>query len=96
MELIELNPEKHKDLPAGRTFECSECGTRLRIGQPHTALQPKPHVTLDALTVLEPMPNDYGHSAMRSQLFGVGGGARVLAPIVKIEKDANDVWQVVK
>jgi hypothetical protein len=41
-----IEQASQRDLPAGRTFSCMECGTRLRIGQPHTALAPKPHQTL--------------------------------------------------
>jgi len=37
------------DLPPGETFRCGECGTRLRSGQPHSALEPKPHFTIAAL-----------------------------------------------
>jgi hypothetical protein len=37
------------DLPAGATFKCMECGTRLRRGQPHTALAPRPHQTVSLL-----------------------------------------------
>lgn len=39
------------DLPPGRTFRCLECGARLRSGQPHTALAPRPHQTLSLLVV---------------------------------------------
>lgn len=41
------------DLPPGRTFVCRHCGTRLRLGQPHSALKPWPHQNLDALIVHE-------------------------------------------
>jgi len=37
------------DLPPGKTFKCMECGTRIREGQPHTALAPRPHQTLSLL-----------------------------------------------
>jgi len=32
---------------------CPSCGTALRPGQPHTALEPTPHRTLEMLVVLE-------------------------------------------
>jgi len=42
----------------GRVLQCSECGTRLRTGQPHTGLEPIPHTSLDALTVIEALPKE--------------------------------------
>jgi len=41
------------DLPPGRTYRCDECGTRLRSGQPHSALEPTPHQTLLAMEIRE-------------------------------------------
>lgn len=38
----------------GRLTLCSICGTYLRAGQPHSALKPVAHQTLDMLTVVEP------------------------------------------
>ena len=38
----------------GRLARCSACGTYLRAGQPHSALRPVPHQSLDMLTVTEP------------------------------------------
>lgn len=40
----------------GRLTVCSVCGTYLRAGQPHSALSPTPHQSLDMLTVVEPLP----------------------------------------
>jgi hypothetical protein len=37
------------DLPAGRATRCTACGTRLRPGQPHTAMEPYPHAVYDML-----------------------------------------------
>jgi hypothetical protein len=42
MELIKLEDG---------TLQCSECGTRIRPGQPHTAIEPTPHQSYEALTV---------------------------------------------
>lgn len=39
----------------GRVIRCEVCGTLLRSGQPHSALEPVPHQTLDMLTVVEPL-----------------------------------------
>lgn len=39
------------DLPPGRVFECVHCGTRLKEGQPHCALQPYPHQSLTTLVI---------------------------------------------
>lgn len=56
MELIDVT-ERYKDRygfdPKGRVFQCSECGTLIRPGQPHTALEPTPHQAFDALIVKE-------------------------------------------
>jgi hypothetical protein len=38
----------------GRLVQCTDCGTYLRAGQPHTATLPFPHQSLDMLTVEEP------------------------------------------
>jgi hypothetical protein len=47
--LIPMPPQE--DLPDGLTWQCSECGTRVRRGQPHSALEPTPHMSYAALTV---------------------------------------------
>lgn len=39
------------DLPVGRVFRCCHCGTRLKEGQPHTALQPYAHQSLTTLVI---------------------------------------------
>lgn len=39
------------DLPPGRTYQCDECGTRLRPCQPHSAMEPHPHQTLLAMEI---------------------------------------------
>ena len=41
--------EEQSDLPPGRTHRCEHCDTRLREGQPHAALKPYPHGTLEML-----------------------------------------------
>ena len=38
---------------ADGSLKCSECSTLLRSGQPHTALEPTPHQSLEALVVYE-------------------------------------------
>ena len=49
-----LDGKQNKDPEGrGRVLRCSECDTLLRPGQPHTAFEPTPHVSLDALTVIE-------------------------------------------
>jgi hypothetical protein len=40
----------------GRVVRCEVCGTLLRPGQPHSAVEPEPHQTLDMMTVVEPLP----------------------------------------
>ena len=55
MELIDVTERYGNQFPAGgRVYQCSECGTLLRSGQPHSALKPHPHQSLDALVVVEP------------------------------------------
>lgn len=49
--LIPLPPQP--DLPPGRVFECSACGTRIKEGQPHAAKEPWAHQTMGALIVEE-------------------------------------------
>jgi hypothetical protein len=49
--LLKLAPQP--DLPPGDTFRCLVCGTRIRPGQPHSALAPEAHYTVDALLVRE-------------------------------------------
>lgn len=59
MDLIEAAPQD--DLPPGRTLLCTECGTRVRDGQPHTAMRPRPHATLGALIRVESLEDaDWG------------------------------------
>lgn len=41
--------EPQADLPPGDTYQCEHCGTRLRPGQPHSALEPIPHQTYRAV-----------------------------------------------
>ena len=48
VSLVPLPPQE--DLPPGPTWRCSCCGTRVRSGQPHTAVEPRPHQTFGALT----------------------------------------------
>ena len=43
--------KEQKDLPPGDTFQCRACGARIRRGEPHTAVSPFPHNTLEALFV---------------------------------------------
>ncbi len=45
------NPGRPK-AGVGEVFQCETCGTYLRAGQPHSALQPEPHQTLGALILL--------------------------------------------
>ena len=45
--------EPQADLPPGNTWRCTACGTRLRRGQPHSALEPYPHQAMNALLVRE-------------------------------------------
>lgn len=57
MEVIEVDHvpvslmPPQADLPPGPTLQCSVCKTRLRPGQPHTALEPYPHQTLLAMGI---------------------------------------------
>jgi hypothetical protein len=48
-KLVLMTPQK--DLPPGPTWQCQDCGERVRTGQPHIALEPFPHSTLEACTV---------------------------------------------
>ena len=52
------------DLPPGRTARCSVCGTRLRTGQPHTAMLPHPHSVYDVV-------RDAPHRCKSGICFGV-------------------------
>lgn len=58
-ELIDQLPdEDHYMLVPGDptptpTMQCLVCGTRLRPGQPHSALKPEPHQTIAPLIVPE-------------------------------------------
>jgi hypothetical protein len=51
LELLDPQP----DLPPGPTWRCSDCGARIRTGEPHAAVEPRPHATLAPLTVTEPL-----------------------------------------
>ena len=37
----------------GRLAQCQVCGTYLRVGQPHSALKPIPHCSVEMMTVVE-------------------------------------------
>lgn len=50
--LIEITG-KARAYPAGRTWVCDVCGTRVRQGQPHRTDVYPAHVTMAALTVHE-------------------------------------------
>ncbi len=55
MELIDVTARYQDRFPGGgRVLQCSECGTLLRPGQPHSALKPTPHQSIGALIVIEP------------------------------------------
>lgn len=63
LDLPRTRPEKYKDprarqAPHAPTFRCLVCGTRLRTGQPHSALEPVPHQVHDTLIVRERVPDD--------------------------------------
>lgn len=47
---IQAPGEKRRE---AATFSCAICGTRIRPGQPHSALEPEPHQTVGALVVHE-------------------------------------------
>jgi hypothetical protein len=49
--LVKMEPQE--DLPEGDTWKCRVCRTRVRLGQPHTAVEPWPHSTLEAMTTFE-------------------------------------------
>ena len=58
-KILHLLPEQadicnvlQEPLP-GPTWICGVCFTRVRTGQPHRALDPKPHATLQACIVHE-------------------------------------------
>ena len=46
---MRLIPIIANDLPPGRTWLCSACRTRIRTGQPHRAVEPYPHATIEPL-----------------------------------------------
>ena len=46
-DVIELPLQK--DLPPGPTWRCMACGTRLRTGQPHSAVLPEPHYSIEVV-----------------------------------------------
>lgn len=73
--------ENRGDLPPGRVFLCDTCGTRLKEGQPHSSVQPKPHQSLTTLVVREALADDLkvysagshaGITGYRPQLVPVG------------------------
>ena len=47
--LQKMKPQE--DLPPGDTFQCLDCGARVRTGEIHSALSPRPHRSLDMLFV---------------------------------------------
>jgi hypothetical protein len=55
VSLYQTNPGRPR-AGSGRVVRCEVCGTLLRPGQPHSAVEPEPHQTLDMLTVVEPLP----------------------------------------
>jgi hypothetical protein len=61
------------DLPVGATLKCMECGTRLRKGQPHTAITPWPHQTLSLLIVTECIDDDDAAPYVRGSHAGTTG-----------------------
>ena len=54
MELIDVTERYAGRFPGGgKVLQCSECGTLLRSGQPHSALKPTPHQSVGALVIVE-------------------------------------------
>jgi hypothetical protein len=68
------------DLPPGRVFGCYHCGTRLKEGQPHTALRPYPHQSLTTLVKTEKLTDELDGYVMGSLLGITGYRPQLIAP----------------
>lgn len=51
--LINVTERDAALFPPGPVYQCQVCGTRMRSGQPHCALEPEPHQTFEAIIIEE-------------------------------------------
>jgi hypothetical protein len=68
------------DLPPGRVFQCQHCYTRLKEGQPHTALSPYPHQSLTTLVVSSDREDAFLDGYVYGSHAGVTGYRPALIP----------------
>ena len=59
MRLVKLPPQDDK--PEGDTWLCTTCQARVRLNEPHRALEPRPHATLETCiivdySIVDPLP----------------------------------------
>lgn len=50
-------------------YQCSDCGTLIRPGQPHTALKPRPHQSFAALIVHETLEQTDSRDGSHGEIY---------------------------